>query len=250
MNSKAPALATWLLEHPVPGEKDAIAGDLVEEFRNGRSRAWFWRQALTVIFLAFCSESYRQRSASVFAMLWAGIVSVSWSHLLLASSQFQALVAWGIRRDWPESMVYCVGIFCAVNVRLVWAGPLVYLTIVDGFSLRGSREDWSLGCLRLPLPNSLTSHFPLHIHCPTAVFCLGSLGSATVLRIATFNLGGSAKGRRRVELREGRKLGMLVGVILRRERRWTPAGEPLPENWFAPPGSMDFPDYRNLSEMA
>jgi hypothetical protein len=168
----------------------------------------------------------------------------------LASSQFEALVAWGIRRDWPESMVYSVGIFCAVNVLLVWAGLLVYLTIVDGFSLRGSREDWSLGCLRLPLPNSLTSHFPLHIHCPTAVFCLGSLGSATVLRIATLNLGGSAKGRRRVELREGRKLGMLVGVILRRERRWTPAGEPLPENWFAPPGSMDFPDYRNLSEMA
>lgn len=52
MNSKAPALATWLLEHLMPGEKDAIAGDLVEEFRNGRSRAWFWRQALTVIFLA------------------------------------------------------------------------------------------------------------------------------------------------------------------------------------------------------
>jgi len=80
MNSKAPALATWLLEHLVPGEKAAIAGDLVEEFRNGRSRAWFWRQALTVIFLAFCSESYRQRSAIVFAMLWAGIVSVLWSH--------------------------------------------------------------------------------------------------------------------------------------------------------------------------
>jgi hypothetical protein len=146
MNSKAPALATWLLEHIVPGEKDAIAGDLVEEFRNGRSRAWFWRQALTVIFLALCSESYRQRSAIVFAMLWAGIISVSWRHLLFAS-QFQSLVAWGIRRDWPESMVYSVGIFCAVNVLLVWAGLIVYLTIVDGFSRRGLSRGLVVGLL-------------------------------------------------------------------------------------------------------
>jgi hypothetical protein len=134
----------------VPGEKDAIAGDLVEEFRNGRSRAWFWRQALTVIFLAFCSESYRQRSAIVFAMLWAGIVSVSWRHLLLAS-QFQSLVAWGISRDWPESMVYYVGIFCAVNVLLVWAGLIVYLTIVDGFSRRGLSRGLVAGSLAVAL---------------------------------------------------------------------------------------------------
>jgi hypothetical protein len=146
MNSKAPALATWLLEHLVPGEKDAIAGDLVEEFRNGRSRAWFWRQALTVIFLALCSESYRQRSAIVFAMLWAGIISVSRRHLLFAS-QFQSLVAWGIRRDWPESMVYSVGIFCAVNVLLIWAGLIVYLTIVDGFSRRGLSRGLVVGLL-------------------------------------------------------------------------------------------------------
>ena len=146
MNSKAPALATWLLERLVPVEKDAIAGDLVEEFRNGRSRAWFWRQAITVIFLAFCSESYRQRSAIVFAMFWAGIISVSWRHLLLAS-QFQSLVAWGIRRDWPESMVYSVGIFCAVNVLLVWAGLILYLTIVAGFSRRGLSRGLVVGLL-------------------------------------------------------------------------------------------------------
>jgi hypothetical protein len=150
MNSKAPALATWLLEHLVPGEKDAIAGDLVEEFRNGRSRAWFWRQALTAIFLAFCSESYRQRSAIVFAMLWAGIVSVSWRHLLFAS-RFQSLFAWGISRDWPESMVYYVGIFCAVNVLLIWAGLIVYLTIVDGFSRRGLSRGLVVGLLAVAL---------------------------------------------------------------------------------------------------
>ena len=41
------------------------------------------------------------------------------------------------------------------------------------------------------------------IACLQLVLCLGS---ANVLRIATLNLGGSAKCRKGVELREGRKL--------------------------------------------
>jgi hypothetical protein len=45
-----PALASWLLDHlGYTGRNPALAGDLLEEFRSGRSPAWYWRQTLMVI---------------------------------------------------------------------------------------------------------------------------------------------------------------------------------------------------------
>lgn len=45
-SSQPPALATWLLDHLVPGGmSDALAGDLLEQFGQQRS-AWYWRQVL------------------------------------------------------------------------------------------------------------------------------------------------------------------------------------------------------------
>ena len=47
---KAPTAAIWLLEHLLSGSGcDALIGDLVEQFAAGRSRAWFWRQAMVSI---------------------------------------------------------------------------------------------------------------------------------------------------------------------------------------------------------
>lgn len=45
-----PVLATWLYERLASSPtRDALAGDLVEQYAAGRSRAWFWRQVLTAI---------------------------------------------------------------------------------------------------------------------------------------------------------------------------------------------------------
>jgi hypothetical protein len=44
-------LATRLLERLVSGPyAEALRGDLVEQYRNGRSAAWFWRQVLVGVF--------------------------------------------------------------------------------------------------------------------------------------------------------------------------------------------------------
>ena len=45
-----PAVATWLLLHFASEQnRDALAGDLIEEYRRGRSESWYWRQVLIAI---------------------------------------------------------------------------------------------------------------------------------------------------------------------------------------------------------
>lgn len=48
MNSRpAPRAATWLLEQLGSGSRfEPLIGDLVEQFGEGRSRLWYWRQAI------------------------------------------------------------------------------------------------------------------------------------------------------------------------------------------------------------
>jgi hypothetical protein len=48
MNSNdPPPLATWLLQRF--GAKEALVGDLIEQYQRGRSGVWYWRQALRAI---------------------------------------------------------------------------------------------------------------------------------------------------------------------------------------------------------
>ncbi|HEV3037422.1 MAG TPA: hypothetical protein VHA33_06515 [Candidatus Angelobacter sp.] len=50
MKSNPPALATWLLDHfCAVANKDALAGDLLEQYQQGRPAAWYWRQVMTAI---------------------------------------------------------------------------------------------------------------------------------------------------------------------------------------------------------
>jgi hypothetical protein len=52
--SEPPVLATWLLEHVRFSNTDeALAGDLLEDFRHGRSVAWYWRQVFAAILVGF-----------------------------------------------------------------------------------------------------------------------------------------------------------------------------------------------------
>ncbi|MBS0416266.1 MAG: hypothetical protein JSR66_01030 [Proteobacteria bacterium] len=40
-----PRMAAWLLKYLGPRyRRDSLVGDLFEEYQQGRSRAWYWRQ--------------------------------------------------------------------------------------------------------------------------------------------------------------------------------------------------------------
>jgi signal peptidase I len=46
-----PSLAVWLLLRMAPAyRREALIGDLIEEFRSGRSGAWFWREVMQVVY--------------------------------------------------------------------------------------------------------------------------------------------------------------------------------------------------------
>lgn len=77
--SNPPRAAVWLLGHARPGSQNqALTGDLVEKFREGRSHGWFWKQVLIAIAVGVLGEvrrhwpyfSYAIAGAAMPAFLW------------------------------------------------------------------------------------------------------------------------------------------------------------------------------------
>jgi hypothetical protein len=129
-----PSLATWLLEHLVPGEKnEALTGDLLEDFQRRGSVAWYWRQVFMAI-LVGCSNELRKR--------WGGIVfaiictsAVPWKHILL-NVEFESLLHLGFKLAWPLSLIYQIAFFTLLNAVALVAALCAYLGVTRSFNLR------------------------------------------------------------------------------------------------------------------
>jgi hypothetical protein len=73
-STEPPTTATWLLEHLSSGRSnDSLQGDLMEEYRSGRSGAWYWRQVLMTIAVTFWKEISAHKLLAVRAVAtgWA-----------------------------------------------------------------------------------------------------------------------------------------------------------------------------------
>jgi hypothetical protein len=71
--SEPPVVATWLLDHFGPGPgNDAILGDLIEQYRSGRPRAWYWQQVITAIAVGAWKEiaSHKLLACRAFVIMW------------------------------------------------------------------------------------------------------------------------------------------------------------------------------------
>ncbi len=72
---RPPRLATWLLDHLGDRyRRDALIGDLTEEYRRGRSGAWFWWQTLTALAESCRAPSPRRHKWLLLVWWWTLLV--------------------------------------------------------------------------------------------------------------------------------------------------------------------------------
>jgi hypothetical protein len=126
-----------------PGEcNDALAGDLLEEFRAGRSSAWYWRQVLDAIAIRCVQQILGHRAILLFAATWS-MLAPAW---LLAVANLEGhahLGAYFSQMTWPQSNVCDLGLLLTTNLVFVWTGILVYL--FASLSVRGNLRVRALG---------------------------------------------------------------------------------------------------------
>jgi hypothetical protein len=99
--SHPPALALWFLRRLYPKRnREAITGDLLERFGEGRSGGWFWRQVLVAILVGASSQlRLRATEVSIAAAGTALIWCVPWGRIFPIAAMTRSM-NWGARWRW------------------------------------------------------------------------------------------------------------------------------------------------------
>ena len=94
-NREPPRMAVWLLKRwASPYQRESLVGDLLEMYRAGRSRTWYWRQVITALILAG-ARALRLAPRTAFgtglmrlinALLLAGIIALGIGSLTRADT--------------------------------------------------------------------------------------------------------------------------------------------------------------------
>ena len=151
-SSKPPAIATWLLEHLIPGGRtEELAGDLLEQFNQGRSAAWYWRQALVAVFVSCSNEMSILWTAVGFTGVWCVALSQLWSR----RGWTNTVISPGMRFAWPVSQLYIVACVTAIYALPLPVALYMYLRAMKSFSLRRFSRGVFAGLLALSLGLSL-----------------------------------------------------------------------------------------------
>lgn len=168
--SGPPRAATWMLRHLVPGERnDALAGDLLEEFRAGRSAAWYWRQVLACIAIINTRVVVVQTGALLFAALWA-LLYPAWLSITRIGA-FPRLDHAMYNLAWPWSTICELGLSFLILISFVWAGLLIYL-VLETLTL----WSFSLQRLRRGMLRSAAVFAPLYVAFKSLTLILPDFG--------------------------------------------------------------------------
>lgn len=80
MTTNPPRLATWLLRTFTSGpHAEAMAGDLVEQFRTRPSASWYWRQVISAVAADIISSAatHKWRTALAIAIGWVAYATLA-----------------------------------------------------------------------------------------------------------------------------------------------------------------------------
>lgn len=149
---KPPAFARWMLHQLMPGEADeALTGDLLEDFHSGRSVAWYWRQAVSAIFIRWAVELRVRRTMLLFAALWA-MLAPAWLLTVTHIEQFAHLGPRFAQLNWPWNSLGNFASMLAANLFFLWTGIALYLL----------PKAWRNGKLRVrPLAHGIAASLPV-----------------------------------------------------------------------------------------
>lgn len=124
-----PRIATWMMEHMTPtGRDEAIAGDLLEEYRAGRSAGWYWLQVIAAIAVEWSRKVWQLRAALLFAAMWS-FLSPAWMLLYFRIWRHSSIIGVIWRIPWPWSTVCDLALRAAVNMLFIWLGVLLYIVL-------------------------------------------------------------------------------------------------------------------------
>jgi hypothetical protein len=97
-DQQPPRVATWLAQHLVSGpRRESLLGDLIEQYRQGRSGIWYWRQVIAAILVGSVHDLATHK------MLALGTLTIGWTLYYLLS--FPVTGAGGIAEDWLSRQV-------------------------------------------------------------------------------------------------------------------------------------------------
>ena len=145
-SSRPPVLATWLVEHLIPGDRnEALAGDLLEQFSEGRSAAWYWREALVAIAVGFSKEVRILWMALGFTLLWISALSLFCGRI------------WTTALPWSVTPINTTGFLTVVNALPLPVALATYLGAMSSFTLRRFSRGLSVGLFALAVGTLLGS---------------------------------------------------------------------------------------------
>jgi len=129
------AMAIWLMEHLTRGmARESLAGDLLEQSREGRTAAWVWRQAMSAIAWNWARQALEWTPAAVFAAGWS-LLYPAWQAMSSAWLPRANPERWA-GLAWPRPELIELGCGVAPAAGFVCFGVLVYC-VVRREKLRG-----------------------------------------------------------------------------------------------------------------
>lgn len=128
-NENPPRAVRWMLEHFASGtDGEALAGDLLEEFRAGRGAAWYWRQALAAVAIGFARTLWERRMVVVFSLLYCFPMPWLW----LRWVRYEAHGGWMGHiwaMPWPWSTIVAMAMGLLPEITAVWIGIAIYVLL-------------------------------------------------------------------------------------------------------------------------
>ncbi len=176
---RPPSLATWLLKHTLGPRHDALAGDLLEEFRSGRSRAWYWRQTRSALAHTWFQSIATRTSAILFTLSLTSIVPAWLLAVAGVENRFNLHQRFH-QMDWPWPFLCEWGLILSANLLFIWTAIALYLLFHLRVAGTLSLRTFS-GGMRASLPSLLTLWAALAVLPANFIQRYGLGGSASAI---------------------------------------------------------------------